>query len=82
MYWLGKSLEFSFVVSYNSLTVGDHQFMFLLRKFDTSWKKETKMIKHKFYDKKHQSKCEKSRWKYKVAFSFWTTATNPWCNML
>ena len=52
----------------------------LLRKFDTSSKKDMKMIKTNFM-MKNNKKCQKSRWKHKVVFLFWTRPTVPWYNL-
>ena len=48
----------------------------LLWKFDTSLKKEMKMIKILWWKTKI---CQKSRWKH-IVFLFWTRPTDPWCN--
>ena len=63
----------------------------LFWKFDTSPKKEIKMIKTQILwwkitkqtnKQKNKQKRQKSIWKHWVTFLLWTRSTDPWCNML
>ena len=58
----------------------------LLLKFDTSSKKEIKMIKAHFFDEKQQQqqkqqKCLEIIYKYQIALFMWTCPTDPWYNI-
>ena len=44
-------------------------------------KQGIKMIKTQLLWWETTEKCQKSRWKHKVVFLFWTHSTHPWCNM-
>ena len=54
------------IISY--LIIGFRLVNILLRKFDTSSKKEMKMIKTQFFYGKQQKKCHKSICKHNAAF--------------